>query len=114
MKASQVGLLCIAGALLPLLACGVHAEDAARAPKPIESGYLHNAFVLTEKVISGGQPEDAAAFEELKKLGVKTIISVDGATPDVKLAKDHGMAYIHLPIGYDGVPKSRRPSRGSA
>lgn len=107
MKTSQAGLLCIAAALLPVLACGVHAEDAAHAPKQIASDHLHNAFALTEKVISGAQPEDAAAFDELKKLGVKTIISVDGATPEVRLAKAHGLAYMHLPIGYDGVPKNR-------
>ena len=41
------------------------------------------------------------------RLGVKTVISVDGAKPDVDLAKKHGMRYVHLPHGYDGVPDDR-------
>lgn len=107
MKVNRVRVLCLLLALTAAFLRGAHAEDNSRAPKKIESEHLHNAFVLSEKVISGAQPEDAAAFEELKQLGVKTVITVDGATPDVKLAKDHGLTYIHLPIGYDGVPRNR-------
>jgi len=43
----------------------------------------------------------------LQQLGVKTVISVDGAPPDVSLAERFGMRYVHLPIGYDGVPPRR-------
>lgn len=64
---------------------------------------LHNAHVISEKVISGAQPEGAASFEALRELGVKSIISVDGAKPDVAMAHKYGMRYVHLPIGYDGV-----------
>ena len=64
---------------------------------------LHNAHVVTGKVISGAQPEGEDSFKLLKELGVKTIISVDGAAPDVDLARAYGMRYVHLPIGYDGV-----------
>ncbi len=71
---------------------------------------LHNAHVVTAKVISGAQPEGDASFEVLQDLGVKTIISVDGATPDVAKAKKFAMRYVHLPIGYDGVD----PAEGKA
>lgn len=107
MKANRTRLPGFFVALLPLFAFVVHAQEENAGPRKMWTEHLHNAFELTSKVISGAQPEDAAAFEELKKLGVKTVISVDGATPDVKLAKEHGLAYIHLPIGYDGVPKGR-------
>lgn len=107
MKTDSVRFLCAVAMILPTLAPGARAEDAAREPKKIENEHLHNAFEITSKVLSGAQPEDAAAFEELKKLGVQTIISVDGATPDAKQAKEYGLTYIHLPIGYDGVPKDR-------
>jgi hypothetical protein len=43
----------------------------------------------------------------LEALGVKTIISVDGAKPDVATAKKHGLRYVHLPHGYDGIPDAR-------
>lgn len=40
-------------------------------------------------------------------MGVKTIISVDGAKPDVETAARFGLRYVHLPYGYDGVPDNR-------
>src|SRR2546422_4056322 len=64
---------------------------------------LHNAHRVTDKVLAGAAPEGDAAFEKLKQLGVKTIISVDGAKPDVETARRHGLRYVHLPIGYDNV-----------
>ncbi len=71
----------------------------------IDNPHLHNAHRVTDKVISGAQPDDEAAFEALRDLGVRTIISVDGAKPDVALAKKYGMAYVHRPTRYDGVTR---------
>lgn len=68
---------------------------------------LHNAFRVSERIYSGGSPEGDAAFVELKELGIKTIISVDGAKPDIERARKHGMTYVHLPFGYDGIPRER-------
>jgi protein tyrosine phosphatase (PTP) superfamily phosphohydrolase (DUF442 family) len=87
--------------LLALASCG------AVEPTPIHRPGLDNAYWLTDKVLSGAQPEGDAAFRELAALGVKTLISVDGSRPDVDLARRHGLRYVHLPIGYDGVPKGR-------
>jgi hypothetical protein len=78
-----------------------------QVPTKIAAEHLPNAYRVHERVISGGLPEEGAAFQELESLGVKTIISVDGARPDVALAKAHGMRYVHLPHGYDGVPNQR-------
>lgn len=64
---------------------------------------LPNAYRLHADVLSGGLPEDELGFIELKKLGVKTIISVDGANPNVEMARRHGLRYVHLPHGYDGI-----------
>ncbi len=68
---------------------------------------LPNAHVVNAKVICGGQPEGDAGFEKLEAMGVKTVISVDGITPNVEAAHRHGMRYVHLPFGYDGVPDAR-------
>lgn len=73
----------------------------------IEAKHLPNPVRVHEKVISGGLPEGDAAFAELKELGIQTVISVDGAKPDVEMAKKYGMRYVHLPHGYDGVPEER-------
>lgn len=64
---------------------------------------LENVFRVRPDLYSGGQPTEAG-FAELAKLGVKTVISVDGAAPDLDLARKYGLRYVHLPIGYDGVP----------
>src|SRR5688572_2463624 len=52
-------------------------------PAVADQENLHNAHVVTDKLISGAQPEGDASFALLKEMGVKTIISVDGAVPDV-------------------------------
>ena len=68
---------------------------------------IHNFHRATTNIFSGSQPEGDAGFAALAKLGVKTIISVDGARPEVELAAKHGLRYVHLPFGYDGIPASR-------
>src|SRR5205807_10192310 len=60
-----------------------------------------------DKLLSGSGPEGAAGFRSLRELGVKTVISVDGMTPEVELARREGLRYVHLPIGYDGVPREQ-------
>ena len=74
---------------------------------PLPSAHLHSLFRTTTNVFSGNSPEGGAAFAEIAKLGVKTIISVDGSRPDVETARRHGLRYIHLPFGYDGIPTHR-------
>ena len=97
------------------VSCNQHNENVATT-KPgqteediqkLETKHLPNAVKLHEKVITGGLPADDAAFAELADLGVKTIISVDGAKPDVEAAKKHGLKYVHLPHGYDGISDER-------
>lgn len=88
------------------MVCAAWAAEPVR-PERIDSEVLPNAYRVVDKVISGGQPAGAAAFAQLKELGVKTVISVDGAKPEVELAKKYGLRYVHLPHGYDGVPDAR-------
>jgi protein tyrosine phosphatase (PTP) superfamily phosphohydrolase (DUF442 family) len=68
---------------------------------------IENAFRLSPRLISGGQPGGAESFQALRMLGVKIIISVDGSEPEVAAAKRLGIKYIHIPIGYDGIPRER-------
>ena len=64
---------------------------------------VHNFYLLGTNVYSGSTPEGDAGFKALAELGVKTIISVDGAQPDVIRAKKFGIRYVHLPHGYSGI-----------
>jgi protein tyrosine phosphatase (PTP) superfamily phosphohydrolase (DUF442 family) len=96
-----------------LVAAMCVAADAPKAPAPagpgtaVQIGEIHNAFRASEHVFSGSQPETDADFAAIAKLGVKTIISVDGSKPRVEEAKKHGLRYVHLPFGYDGIPPER-------
>jgi len=82
-------------------------EPSRPEPGRVEAPGLHNVFRLTDKLYSGSSPEGDEGFRSLQELGVKTIISVDGSRPDVGRAHRLGMRYVHLPIGYDGVPEER-------
>jgi len=75
--------------------------------KPIDLPGLPNVIHVSDKLYSGGSPDGDAGFESLRKLGIKTIISVDGARPDLVRAKKVAMRYVHLPIGYDGVSQEQ-------
>lgn len=85
-----------------LVAC-LHAEG----PEKVEADGLHNVYRITDQLYSGSGPDREACFASLKKLGIKTVISVDGAKPDVELAKKFGLRYVHIPIPYNGVPRSQ-------
>lgn len=76
-------------------------------PFKLTSQLLPNSVQVHEKVISGGLPEGDAAFRELADRGVKTVISVDGKKPAIATAARHGLRYVHLPHGYDGIPTQR-------
>lgn len=76
-------------------------------PQKLAAQHLPNPVRVHAKVISGGLPAGDPAFAELRELGVKTIISVDGAKPDVATAARYGLRYVHLPHGYDGISEQR-------
>lgn len=77
-------------------------------PSPAAADYPHlnNLLRVSPTIYTGGQPTRNAAFAELARLGVRTVVSVDGAIPDVEAARNAGLRYVHIPIGYDGVSQS--------
>jgi cytochrome c556 len=100
---------CVLAAVVLCVSCAVlfAEKQPEKRPTKVESDVLPNAYRLSDNVISGGHPAGEPAFKQLKELGVKTVISVDGATPNVKAAKKYGLRYVHLPHGYDGIPDKR-------
>ncbi|MFM8251721.1 MAG: hypothetical protein ACKOBW_09025 [Planctomycetota bacterium] len=80
---------------------------AAANPRRLATRHLANAIQVTDWVISGGVPEDDDAFAELSSLGIRSIISVDGARPDLARASRYHLRYIHLPHGYEGLGEER-------
>ena len=90
------------------MGCGSSAPvPPASGPSSVEVEGLHNVYRLSDRLYSGSDPRGDAGFAALHALGVKTIISVDGATPDVPAAGRHGMRYVHVPVAYDGIPREK-------
>lgn len=65
---------------------------------------VENARRVGPGLWSGGEPAGDEAFAALAARGVRVVVSVDGARPDVEGARRHGLRYVHVPMGYDGVP----------
>ncbi len=94
------------GLLLVVAGC----QGTANGPVailPLEVAGLHNVFRVSDRIYSGSSPDGDAVFAAIRKLGIETIISVDGAKPDAETARRYGLRYVHLPFGYDGIPRDR-------
>jgi protein tyrosine phosphatase (PTP) superfamily phosphohydrolase (DUF442 family) len=86
-------------------------KDGAGAEAPKggrDVGHMHNVHAITPRLIRGSAPVDENDFALLAKMGVKVVVSVDGARPDVAAAKKHGLRYVHVPFGYAGVPREKQ------
>lgn len=76
-------------------------------PEAIDAPSIENLYRLAPGLYSGAQPVGEAGFSALRRLGVRTIISVDGARPEVEAARAQGLRYVHLPVGYDGIDRDQ-------
>lgn len=110
-------LVGVQAAVLALASCSAQneemASDAPRTPveaRGVASDSLHNVIEIVPGVYSGSGPASEADFAELERLGVRSIVSVDGAAPAIDLARAHTMRYAHIPIAYGGV----EPQEGDA
>lgn len=112
MRVASIGVVVLASILA---GCGAPRPPAADAREPTDAispasarhSGIENVVQVTEKLYSGSVPVGDNAFEELRAMGIRTIISVDGAAPDVERARAKGLRYVHLPIGYHGIEPER-------
>ena len=58
--------------------------------REVERPGLHNVLRVSDRIYSGSEPHGDEGLESLVKLGVKIVVSVDGARPNVEAAKKHG------------------------
>lgn len=86
----------------------------ADAAEPAQLAGLHNVVTYAPELVCGGVPEGEEGLHTLAAMGIKTIVSVDGATPDVGTAEKLGMHYIHLPISYNGITPERQKELAQA
>ncbi len=94
-------------ALTILMCLGIQRAPSS-APLPRDYPGISNVVEFHESFYSGSAPRGEPGFVSLSTLGIKTIISVDGAKPDLVRADNHAMLYVHFPIGYDGVADDRK------
>jgi protein tyrosine phosphatase (PTP) superfamily phosphohydrolase (DUF442 family) len=106
--------ICLAGCGALVLANESGNASSEPSYPSVTTPALPNAHRVTDKVIAGAQPEGDQGFKDLKALGIKTIVSVDGAAPDVETAKKYGLRYVHLPITYSGVTEKEGRQIGKA
>ncbi len=90
-------------AALSLVAYTPAPDISPDAIHSLEAADLHNVLRYGTGVVGGSAPDSVAQFDALAAMGVKTILSVDGATPMVDVAEARGMRYIHVPTQYAGV-----------
>jgi protein tyrosine phosphatase (PTP) superfamily phosphohydrolase (DUF442 family)/cytochrome c556 len=104
-------VLCAGASLISCTAQNDKVPDSRKRgshfPQVANPEALHNGHIVTARVISGAQPEGDESFNALREMGVKTIISVDGAQPDVEGARKYGLRYVHLPITYATVTEQQ-------
>jgi pimeloyl-ACP methyl ester carboxylesterase/cytochrome c556 len=85
------------------------AAPSAAAPLKLPSPPgIENLLCASARVFSGGEPRGEEAFLALARMGIKTVVSVDGARPDVEAARKHGLRYVHVPIGYNDIGAKAR------
>jgi len=84
-----------------------NALPLSTATQPVNLPGLENVVAFTESFYSGAVPVGEQGFATLKAMGIKTIVSVDGAKPQLKYVQKYGLRYVHLPIGYDAVSDER-------
>lgn len=110
----QFVLIQSAGFILLLILLGCERQDVSQPVSETEitlrriettdsNPAIENLIQVGPRLYSGGEPKTRSAFEQIAKLGCKTIVSVDGAKPNIELAKEFGLSYVHIPIGYDGL-----------
>src|SRR4051794_9961460 len=56
-------------------------------PQRLHLKGIENLYRLEPRLYSGGQPEGDDGFSALRALGIRTIITVDGARPDLEAAR---------------------------
>jgi protein tyrosine phosphatase (PTP) superfamily phosphohydrolase (DUF442 family) len=76
-------------------------------PKRLDGSGVNNLYQLSDRLYSGSKPNGEDGFRFLAKLGVKTIISVDGAAPDVAQASKYGIGYVHVPMSSDAIKEAQ-------
>lgn len=103
---AHFAMLCVVA-----LALGLHASTATTLSlpqPPFARDGIRNVVSFHDDFYSGSAPAGDGGFDSLLALGIKSVLSVDGAIPDVQRIEARGMRSVHLPIGYGGFDDARK------
>jgi protein tyrosine phosphatase (PTP) superfamily phosphohydrolase (DUF442 family) len=84
------------------------ASRTMAAVKAPDLSPLANLLSVAPGVFSGAMPRGDAGFAGLQALGVRTIISVDAAAPDLERARALGIRYVHVPTRYATITEAEQ------
>jgi len=88
---------------------GTPAETTANRPAqwatPLYKKELPNLYQVSETLYRGAQPS-AAGFRALRKMGVKTVVSLRQYHSDEKLLSGTGLNYFNIPISASDPQKT--------
>jgi protein tyrosine/serine phosphatase len=89
--------------------CVVEAERQSRPghwAAPVQREGLPNLHKVSDALYRGAQPAKEG-IDELKKLGIKTIVSFRRSKKDLKLIKGFDFKFVHIPV-FTFFPKKRQ------
>ncbi|RYX86747.1 hypothetical protein EON83_00780 [bacterium] len=72
---------------------------------PVDIAAVHNALKWSDNIYSGSCPDGDEGYKALAEKGIKTIVTVDGAKPDLEVAHKYGLRYVHIPVEYSGIAR---------
>jgi len=77
--------------------------------RPIRnSSNLENVLQVGNSIYSGSEPVKEIDFRWLADQGIETLVSVDRVPPNVELAREFGLRYVHIPIGYGHIEREQQ------
>ncbi|MEM6689955.1 MAG: cytochrome c [Planctomycetota bacterium] len=83
-------------------------SEASSTKLSREQGVPLAAFIqVADGLFCGSEPKTEADFAWLAQQGVRTLVSVDGVQPNLELANQYHLRYVHIPLRYQGVSRSQ-------
>lgn len=77
--------------------------------RPIrDSSNLENVLLVGDGIYSGSEPVKETDYQWLADQGIQTLVSVDRVPPNVELARQFGLRYVHIPIGYGQMERKQQ------
>ena len=102
---------CVISLLAAMALGGEKSDSTTDSPvaRPIRnSSNLENVLLVGDGIYSGSEPVKETDYQWLADQGIQTLVSVDRVPPNVELARQFGLRYVHIPIGYGQIERKQQ------